>query len=548
MVENSVLLSRMCGFLDSLYKAEIKKSAKYIIWGLYIVLLAVVSYFHEPWFDEAQSWQIAKSASVYDIFFVVPHYEGHPPLWHLVLLPFAKGGMPYEFSISFVNIAFMAAGCFLLMFKTKLPDAAKITLPFTYFIFYQYGVISRPYSMMFLAFMLCALNYREKNEKPVRMALSLAFLCLTSAYGLAIAGLICVVWLFEFKDKKAFGVFVRELVKSKVFGCLAGLLMLAVLLVVMMFPTPETSAVADGRTASGVIDNMFYTYCLLPADATVGMTLMNDDAIKNYSFLQFENAGFLLISAAVILWCAVMGRKKGRLLLIALPSAIMPALYAVVFFMGHHIGITTLYLVFFACVCCDSESRCEFKKHGRAVHYFVIVGVVIFTAVQIIWSISSMVLEFNKSYAASRDTAEFIKANCTDEDFLLNNWESFVDEKTGERRHNFNISSMAVESLPYFENNIYPAFNRGSDTAAYNSHIFFDDERIAEEYEYIKSLGVPDYIIGSIHAGEEQGEYMDYIYKDYKLTAVCDVEFGKIFKGQAISAYDIIYKVEKIPD
>ena len=278
------------------------------------------------------------------------------------------------------------------------------------------------------------------------------------------------------------------------------------------------------------------------------MALMNDDGLKNHGFLQLENVGYIFMSAVVILWCAVLGRKKGRLLLIALPLAVMPALYAVVFFGGHHMGITTLYLIFFACVCCDSESRYEFKKYGRVTHYFVIAGVVIFTAVQMIWSISSASLEINKSYSSGRETAEFIKANCTDGDFLLNSWESPFDEETGDPRHNFNISSMAVETLPYFEDNIYPAFNRGSNTVAYNPHIFFDDERIAEEYEYIKSLGVPDYIIGSVNIGEEYGEYMDYIYNDYRLTALCDVEFGKIFKGQSISAYDIIYKVEKISD
>ena len=56
-----------------------------IIIILYISGLIFIGCFHEPWFDEAQAWLIAKSASYKEIITVVPHYEGHPPLWHLLL-------------------------------------------------------------------------------------------------------------------------------------------------------------------------------------------------------------------------------------------------------------------------------------------------------------------------------------------------------------------------------------------------------------------------------------------------------------------------------
>ena len=58
---------------------------EWIAFALYVALLCIVASFHEPWFDEAQSWQIARVASLRDILFSIPHYEGHPPLWHLLL-------------------------------------------------------------------------------------------------------------------------------------------------------------------------------------------------------------------------------------------------------------------------------------------------------------------------------------------------------------------------------------------------------------------------------------------------------------------------------
>ena len=62
---------------------------------------------HEPFFDEAEAWQIARSATIRTLLLETTHYEGHPPLWHLILMPLAKDGAPYELSLKLVSLAFM---------------------------------------------------------------------------------------------------------------------------------------------------------------------------------------------------------------------------------------------------------------------------------------------------------------------------------------------------------------------------------------------------------------------------------------------------------
>ena len=47
---------------------------------------------HEPFFDEAEAWQIARSVSLKTLFLETTHYEGHPPLWHLIPNAACKGG------------------------------------------------------------------------------------------------------------------------------------------------------------------------------------------------------------------------------------------------------------------------------------------------------------------------------------------------------------------------------------------------------------------------------------------------------------------------
>ena len=61
-----------------------RSRASMIVGVLMFVFMSVLAYWgsgiHEPWFDEAQAWVIARDNSLKDILFFIPHYEGHPPL------------------------------------------------------------------------------------------------------------------------------------------------------------------------------------------------------------------------------------------------------------------------------------------------------------------------------------------------------------------------------------------------------------------------------------------------------------------------------------
>ena len=122
-----------------------KISSAWFVLALYMGLLVLVMCFHEPWLDEAQAWQIARCISLKDLFTTRTHYEGHPPLWHLILMPFAKLGMPYEFSLKGVSFVISSISMGLIIFRAPFPKIVRYLLPFNYFFFYQYGVISRDY-------------------------------------------------------------------------------------------------------------------------------------------------------------------------------------------------------------------------------------------------------------------------------------------------------------------------------------------------------------------------------------------------------------------
>ena len=152
------------------------KRTETICFLFFVALWLVATIFHEPWYDEVQAWQIAKVSYWYDFFFTIPHYEAHPPLWHLLLAVPARLGVPVEWGLKSVGFLFSAAAAFLVIFKSPFPRWLRCSIPFTYYLFFQFSVISRPYCLMWLAFVLAAMAFAHKDEHPGRFVLSLALL------------------------------------------------------------------------------------------------------------------------------------------------------------------------------------------------------------------------------------------------------------------------------------------------------------------------------------------------------------------------------------
>ena len=101
---------------------------------------------HENWRDEAQAWQIAKNLDLPGLFAQL-RYEGHPCLWYLILMPFAKLGLPFV-SMNFVSVAVMTGAAWLLMKRSPFGWPVRLALVFGGFYVYYYPVISRSYCLI----------------------------------------------------------------------------------------------------------------------------------------------------------------------------------------------------------------------------------------------------------------------------------------------------------------------------------------------------------------------------------------------------------------
>ena len=128
---------------------------------LYIGLNLFLLMRHENWRDEAQAWQIAKNLGIKELFQQL-RFEGHPCLWYLLLMPFAKLGVPFS-CMGFISLALMAASVWIFLKKAPFAWPVKIILAFGSFFVYYYPVIARSYSMIPLVLFWLAMLYPERK-------------------------------------------------------------------------------------------------------------------------------------------------------------------------------------------------------------------------------------------------------------------------------------------------------------------------------------------------------------------------------------------------
>src|SRR5271170_2704698 len=86
----------------------------YVAGGAYALLVALTIHFHEPWADEAQSWLLARDASLADLWGRLLHYEGTPGLWQTLLHALIRLGLPYS-AYGYVSAGLGLAAAYVLL-------------------------------------------------------------------------------------------------------------------------------------------------------------------------------------------------------------------------------------------------------------------------------------------------------------------------------------------------------------------------------------------------------------------------------------------------
>lgn len=522
---------------------------------IYLLGVCTVSFFHEPWFDEAQAWAIARSGSLKEILFEIPHYEGHPPLWDLILLPFAKLGAPYELSLAIVNIFFMTLAVAVLLFKSPFPKLIRCLLPFNFFLFYQYGVISRPYCILVLAIFLAAVCYKNRNEHPVKYLLCLALMCAVHSYGIMIAGGLCIVWLIEI------------FIEYKKSGKLAGILkdrrcwlmfcLLVFALLVMAAIVPDENVYLGGKM-SNETEKKFDFSCI---NILFCFVIFSDSIITsffNYAGVPSEIASqipVIVVSILLVALFVTITYRNKKLLTFLLPYGVLSIFGSFVYISPHHIGVITAFVIFVLWIIVDENGKVLLPEYMNKISakigkkLKVILKAIAFLPllIPIAWSCTSSYFDIRYPYWFD-EAADFIKEYHLDDYKIIGYWQQVLNGEIDDDAfwnvdeadymwHDYpNLQGISVALNPYFDKNIFCYFNIDKHDKTFQYYRANTQKEAEEEFSKWREQGEPDVVIERC---EITKAYPDIDVDNY--VAVKRIYFYKPYKFETYDQYITIY-------
>jgi hypothetical protein len=327
----------------------------------YVVVMALIVPRHEPWADEAQSWLLARDASLAQLWGRLLHYEGTPGLWQTLLHALIRLGLPYS-ALGFVSALLGLAAVVLLLRYAPLPLFIRILLPFTYYLCYQYAVIARSYALIAPLLFAIAAIYPHAPRKPVLTTVLLCLLAGVSVHGFLIS--LCI-WVTLFgPSRRMFSV--------------AGVVYLCVLILLAISAWPAKDvAFAEHRTLS----NLHF----FPQVAKAGLS---------GAFTGEWITSLLLIALSLpFLW------RGGGWLFLLLATAAMLLFSAIVYAQLWHFGILFLAWLFAIWI----------SAYKTRVTAPALVALIAAVGIQCYWTAAALRYDWSHAYSGSAAAAQYLR-------------------------------------------------------------------------------------------------------------------------------------------
>lgn len=401
---------------NTLIIKSLKKNWRiFLILLIYLISVSILICKHEPWFDEAQTWLLARDANLTDLFFKYLHYEGFPGLFYLILMIPAKLKLPY-LALNITSAIIAVAGVFVFLRNAPFPNIIKILFPFSYFIFFQYAVVARNYVLLPILLFLIAKIYRDKTNKIYLFAVLLCLLANTSVHGFLITISLLLLHLVDlFKDWSK----LNKSLKSKQFRAFLIIVIILGLTAVQILPIPNDKVPQRENNFS------FLNFI------KVSFSVLNDFMTENFLL------SFVLLFL-ILLWF----KLRGVLLLYLFPNLVLLSLFSVKVYKGWHQGIPFLLLIFVMWISLEGR-MINNSKRSRIVRNLALFSTAVVLVVHVYWSLIVSINDFNSPYSASLEVANYIKSHQL------------------EKRKIYVSSFHSISILPYFEDNIFDNHNNG---------------------------------------------------------------------------------------
>lgn len=351
---------------------------------------------HDMWLDELNAWGLSAASPTLRVVLANVRYEGHPWLWYFLLW------IPSRFTHAPVAMkwveAFIGAATYLIIgMLSPFSRLQKVLVFLSYFVVFEYTVISRTYGPMLLFAFLYAWRRSAKPSAVFGNMVLLGALASTDLLGIFLSfALLLEYAAFYWKRWR------ETDVRRAIAGALCYLLLLAIS-VETLRPASDISWATTGHlfAKAGSLHHLIHSI----GDVLVAVwwpfatgyphQYWNTDVDFNHSELYFVPLVF-----AGMFW---VFRKQRNLLLLVGTSLFLTIAFVHLVYTGYvrHWGIVVLaFLIAFWILCSESQGR---RKVSRVAYLFLIVGA--------LRGVGAVAASWTHPFSETGNVAAFLRAN-----------------------------------------------------------------------------------------------------------------------------------------
>jgi hypothetical protein len=367
---------------------------------IYIILLLIATWRHEMWRDELEAWLIVRDCTLPGMLAHL-HTIAHPPLWYLLILAVQwVSNDPAAMQVLHILIAVGVMA--LLLFYSPFTRTQKGLLIGNYYFLYEYGAISRNYSLCLLfAFLFLIMLCRSRRSWRWQLV-PLLLLCQTHVLGIILAlGFSLYLFIKFFQNRRTDG-------KKDLVRILLTIAMLAVglgLSTYYAYPFQGMQIWSDLHLrflnipqAAVAWKAIAHSYFPLPPIST---TFWNQSILGSGHLL-------LILSPLCVLGSVFLFRARPAILFFYLAVTGMLTMFFYLYFPGylrhHGFFFITLLIGFWLLI---EQSRNTAYSNKKRVN-FALTGML---GLQALAGMMAVTLEIQYPFSASRQACQYIKAH-----------------------------------------------------------------------------------------------------------------------------------------
>lgn len=382
-----------------------KNKVNLVVMLCYSIITFITLLFHESWRDEAQAWLIARDLNIIDIFRQMK-YEGHPVIWYLILVPFAKLGLPYIF-VKIVSWLICNIAVWLILKKAPFNLILKILFIFSMPMIYLYPSISRSYCLIPLAITIVAIYFGQRHEKPIQYILSILFLANTHVIMYGMVGILLLLFYIEelIQNRKTNSKEQKKKVYISLIVIIVGLILTLIPIIISMLTNTDVSLTSNTSIFEDTKLKMENAY----------------EKIMTGCFGENELILKIVAIALIILLCYEIRYHFKNALVIICTEGLQFLIYTYVY-MGSEQRVSTLIFLMMFIFWVQSNNKINKDNTSKIEKKLTNIAEYILVFVLIINVVNGMVAvnkEIKTTYSSSYETAEWIKENLEDDSIFI---------------------------------------------------------------------------------------------------------------------------------